>query len=282
MSIRLPILVLGLTLTFSLPFVPARATGGSGIVWMVSAKAISLIESEPNGTALVEAFFDNPNTYVMAPRDQLEMVPPKAIATINFASFAAMRSAFGAHNVDPRYGAVLYDCEGWAYTPLEEQKNPIYYHTLAAELAHNFRLKFIAAPATTLRRALLRPSPDGTYPPFLTTGIVGPIAKVADIFEIQAQGMITQPKAYAALVTNAATEATGANPNITFLAGLSTGPSGQRVTAQQLYQAVAATRAVVAGYWLNIPEQSGYCENCAGARPDVAIGLLQLLKKQSP
>ena len=268
-----------LLLCLVLPLIPLRSASATGIVWMISTKALSLIAAQPDGAGLIEQFFDNPNTYVMAPPDQLALVPAKAIATVNFSSFAAMRSQFGARTVDPRYRAVLYDCEAWDYTPLNEQKNPIYYNTLAAQLAHNFHLKFISAPATTLRKVLLRPLGPGRYPPFMATGIVGPIAAVADIFEIQAQGLLPQPEKYRSLVTNALTAATAANAKIIFIAGLSTGPSGRTVTARQLYNAVVVTRQTgVAGYWLNIPQQSGYCEKCSSARPDVATGMLELLQ----
>jgi hypothetical protein len=190
-----------------------------------------------------------------------------------------MRAAFDAGRVDARYGAVLYDCEAWKFTPMAEQKNPVYYYGLAAELAHRHRLKLIAAPATTLRKVLLQPTGPDTYPPFMRTGIVGPIAKTADIFEIQAQGLLPQPDNFVNLVRNAATEARAANPNIVFLAGLSTSPSGRMVTAADLLQAVASTRSFVAGYWLNIPSKSEYCEACEEARPAVAAVFLRELQR---
>lgn len=273
---RLALPLLG---TAALGATPAHAVDTAGLVWMISSKALGMIATQPGGPALIEAFFDNPRTYVMAPADQLAQVPRKAVAIVNFPSFAAMRAAFGARKVDARYGAVLYDCEAWDYTPAEEQRNPVYYHRLAAQLAHDFRLQFIAAPATTLRKVLLQPTGPGVYPPFMKTGIVGPIAAVSDVFEIQAQGLLPQPDKYRALVENAAASVTAANRKVVFLAGLSTGPSGREVTAEQLYRAVAATRPSVAGYWLNIPEKSGHCEACGSARPDIAIQLLLLLQR---
>ncbi len=267
-----------------LAFAPEPAAAASApLVWMINTKALSLLAGEPGGADLVAHFFNTPDTYVMAPRDQLAQVPPRAVAVINFPSFAAMRAAFGAGRVDPRYGAVLYDCEAWKFTPLEEQKNPVYYYGLAAELVHSHRLKLIAAPATTLRKVLLVPTGPGTYPPFMRTGIVGPIAKVADIFEIQAQGLLPQPDKFADLVRNAAGEARAANPKLVFLAGLSTSPSGRTVTAADLVDAVARTKSLVDGYWLNIPAKSEFCEACEEARPAVAaVFLRQLLKTAAP
>jgi hypothetical protein len=260
----------------------AQAGTGAPLVWMVSTKALGLLGAEPGGAALTARFFNNPDTYVMAPRDQLALVPPRAIAVINFPSFAAFRSAIYRGRVDARYGAVLYDCEAWAATPVVEQKNPIYYYGLAAELAHRHGLKLIAAPATTLRKVLLCPTGPDTYPPFMETGIVGPIAKVADIFEIQSQGLLPQPDKYVDLVRDAAAEARAANPDIVFLAGLSTNPSGRAVTAAGLVEAVARTRAQVAGYWLNIPANSAFCEACGKSHPEVAAGLLRQLQNGGP
>lgn len=253
------------------------------LVWMINTKALSLLAAEPGGADLVARFFNTPDTYVMAPHDQLALVPPRAVAVVNFPSFAAMRAAFGAGRVDPRYGAVLYDCEAWKFTPIEEQRNPVYYYGLAAELAHSHHLKLIAAPATTLRKVLLPPTGPDAYPPFMRTGIVGPIAKVADVFEIQAQGLLPQPDKFVDLVRNAAAAARAANPKIVFLAGLSTSPSGRTVTAADLLQAVTRTRPLVAGYWLNIPAKSEFCEACEEARPAVAaVFLRQLLKAEAP
>jgi hypothetical protein len=115
----------------------------------------------------------------------------------------------------------------------------------------------------------------------MRTGIVGPIAKLADIFEIQSQGLLPQPDKFAELVTNAAKEARAANPGIVFLAGLSTNPSGRTVTAAGLLDAVARTRSMVAGYWLNIPEKSEFCEACDVAHPAVATVFLRQLQRRA-
>ncbi len=256
-----------------------QAAPAAPVVWMINTKALGLLGAEPDGAALIAQFFNTPDTYVMAPRDQLSLVPPRAVAVINFPSFSGLRAAFNAGRVDARYGAVLYDCEAWDATPVVEQRDPIHYYGLAAELVHRHGLKLIAAPATTLRKVLLQPTGPDTYPPFMKTGIVGPIAKSADIFEIQSQGLLPQPDKYVDLVRNAASEARAANPNIVFLAGLSTNPSGRAVTAGDLAEAVARTRSIVAGYWLNIPENSVFCKACGEAHPAIAAAFLRQFQK---
>ncbi|MVU77410.1 hypothetical protein GPX89_09135 [Nocardia sp. ET3-3] len=61
------------------------------------------------------------------------------------------------------------------------------------------------------------------------------------------------------------------------LAGLSTNPSGQTVTADQVHAALDATRSFVDGYWLNIPQAGTACPRCGTAQPQVAVTLLRQL-----
>jgi hypothetical protein len=61
------------------------------------------------------------------------------------------------------------------------------------------------------------------------------------------------------------------------LAGISTNPSGQRVSADDILRAIAATRDSVDGYWFNIPWPSEYCPRCNDFRPDIAIEVIRHL-----
>jgi hypothetical protein len=64
------------------------------------------------------------------------------------------------------------------------------------------------------------------------------------------------------------------------LAGISTQPSGQQVTADDILRAIAATRDTVDGYWFNIPRSSEYCPRCTDFRPEIAIEVLRRLAGQ--
>ena len=66
-------------------------------------------------------------------------------------------------------------------------------------------------------------------------------------------------------------QARQSNPKVLVLAGLNTNPNGQRVTADDILRAIAATRGVVDGYWLNIPRPGIHCPRCNDFRPDIAI-----------
>jgi ATP phosphoribosyltransferase regulatory subunit HisZ len=78
-------------------------------------------------------------------------------------------------------------------------------------------------------------------------------------------------------IARAAAQARAVNPKVLVFAGLSTNPSGKRVTAQQLFDAVQATRAEVDGSWLNIPGGGAYCPKCGEPQPQVDIDLLRML-----
>jgi hypothetical protein len=95
--------------------------------------------------------------------------------------------------------------------------------------------------------------------------LVGAIAKVAGVVEIQAQSLERAPQTYRAFVRAAAAQARAANPHVTVLAGLSTNPPGPVVSSQQ---------RGVAGFWLNVPGQGPRCPACNAPRPDLARQLL--------
>jgi hypothetical protein len=49
------------------------------------------------------------------------------------------------------------------------------------------------------------------------------------------------------------------------------------VTADDIFDAIVATRHHVDGYWLNIPQPGEYCPRYNDYRPDVAIDGLRRL-----
>jgi hypothetical protein len=70
-------------------------------------------------------------------------------------------------------------------------------------------------------------------------------------------------------------QARQANPNVLVFAGVSTNPNGQQATADDIFNAIAATRHHVDGYWLNIPQPGEQCPRCNEYRPDIAIDVLR-------
>jgi hypothetical protein len=262
---------------------PAAGPLGPGkLTWVVTAKALQLMRAVPGAAGIVERFFDDSRTYVVVSPAQLDEVPAKAKAVMGFSSQAQIAAALAAGPPDPRYAGVLYDCEAWDFTPVEEQRAPGAFHRRAAALVHAKGLTFLAAPATTLRKVVLPPVREGVWPGFLATGIIPDAAAEADLFVIQAQGIAGDIDRYVDLVAGGAMQARRHNPGVVVLGGLSTRPSGRDLTVDQLLLAIVRTRNVVAGYWLNIPSDPAYCPDCGEPRPEVAVDLLRRMEAFRP
>jgi hypothetical protein len=153
-------------------------------------------------------------------------------------------------------------------------KSAVQAATSAAAVAHAHGLRFIVAPAIDLTAILSAGSTAPRWRQFLDLGLIGRLAKVADIVDIQAQRLEQDAGVYATFVAAAAAQASLASPGIGLVAGLATNPPGAPVDAQRLTAAIQATRSVVAGYWLNVPSPGIRCPTCDAARPQVAIQVL--------
>jgi hypothetical protein len=203
---------------------------------------------------------------------------PRVVAepVVDFASAAALESAVNAGQLPSGTFGVLYDPETWAFTPLAEQQNPVQAAKAAAAVAHAHGLRLIVTPAIDLASVL---DPSGTGPEwrqFLDLDLVGRLAKVADVVELQAQSLEQNTSVYTAFVQAAAAQANAARPGIDLLGGLSTNPSGVVIDAAELMADIPATRPVVDGYWLNVPAPGPQCPACHAAQPAVAAQVLAL------
>ena len=147
----------------------------------------------------------------------------------------------------------------------------------AAAVAHAHGLRLIVAPALTLTTVLTAGNREPRWRRFVDLNLAGRLARIADAVEIQAQSLERHTATYAAFVSAATSQARAANPRISVLVGLSTNPPGKPVDSQHLRSAIEATRSVVAGYWLNIPDQGARCPRCNPPRPNIAIQTLQAL-----
>lgn len=251
------------------------ATSSTKITWMINAAALDSLQTTAGWSQADNArYFDNANTYVLG------TMPDgwQSMNTRTFTSYTALKAAFDAGTISSSVQAIVYDNEAWQFTPLSEQTNFASSVQETATLVHNHNMKLIATPATDLV-SVLDPNGTGTvYSRYLSLNIVKAAAQYADVVEIQAQGSEASLTTYKQFVREAATQAKTANPNAVVLAGLSTNPSGQKVTGQQLYAAYQATKSFVSGYWLNIPgNQGGYCPRCGTPQPQVAIDFLRML-----
>ena len=196
---------------------------------------------------------------------------------VTFTSAAALEGAVSGGRLGTGIYGVLYDPEAWSFTPAAEQRDPVRAAAQAASMAHAHGLRLIVTPGLDLT-AVLDPGGQGPrWRRFLALNLAGQLARVADVIELQAQGLERDTTLYASFVRVATSQAGAANSRVSVLAGLSTNPPGASVDTRHLTADVDATRSAVAGYWLNIPGPGPRCPTCNPARPDIAIQVLRQL-----
>lgn len=262
--------------TFTTALIAQAAPGGAKrLRWIINGPSVSAFANDPAASR----YLAGSQPFVMQKKDAASALPSswQAVLVRSYTSYAAIQKAFASGAIGPDVGAVLYDNEHWKFTPVEEQREYAAYTQKAASLVHAHHLTFIATPAVDLIKVLDPGNTGARFERFLRLGVIGSSAKYADVVDIQAQGAERNLKLFTDFVRRAAAQAREANPSVTVLAGISTNPSGQRVTSDDVMRAVSATRDVVDGYWFNVPQQSEYCPNCTGFRPDIAIDVFRRL-----
>jgi hypothetical protein len=247
--------------------------------WVIDYSAVDRLDALAPG--LVRHFFDNPRAFVIGPSvTTLQRLGiGAAIPTASFTSETALARAVTHHALPFGTRAVIFDDEHWKRTPLAEQLNPAVYYRRAAQIAHAHGLLLVAAPSPDLVQAK-RPRMPGTqtYAAFLDRRIAAGVARSADVYDVQAQGLETQGPPYASFVQAAALQAAASHPDIELLAGISTDSLRRQRGPSVLLDAVGGAGATVSGYWLNDPPGSQLCPGCAGRYDATAIAFLRALK----
>jgi hypothetical protein len=272
------------TFALALALTPAAAAAasaqpGAAVAkpdWIISQSAIPLLEGAGLKQGQVQVLFGNSRTYLVRPATGTAPVSG-AVRTTSFTDYNALAKAITTHSLPAGTKAVLYDDEAWSFTPKAQQKQPAEYEKLGAQLAHAHHLLFIAAPAVDLVKVLDPTVTSDYYTAYLTLGLAASAARYSDAVDIQAQGSITNLTKYQQFVQAAAAQARKANRHVSVIAGLSTNPSGQHVTAGEFSAAFYAVRPYVNGYWVNIPAGGAYCPKCGTPKPGVAVPLLRSL-----
>jgi hypothetical protein len=243
--------------------------------WILNGPAITNFTTDPTA----QAFFANTQPFVISPKSRNATIPDSwgAVRTRIFPSYIALERAIRNGKIDPEIKAVLYDNEAWTLTPEREQDNFAQYAQQFYELAHQHGYLVIQTPAIDLATRS-QPAGERRFDTFVRLSFPGTAAKYADAIDLQVQGSQVPPSTYAEYVTTATEQARKANPNVLVFAGISTNPSGHTVTAEQIVQAIDATRNVVDGYWFNVPKQGPSCPRCNDFRPDMAIDVLRMLQ----
>jgi hypothetical protein len=272
--------VLGLAVSFAPPPLMTRAATAESkrFHWLFAGKAAAALALN----AEASKFLDGTEPFVFSGPTFKDLPPGwKAIPIRPFKSFGDVRNALEENTLASDVRGVMYDYEKWRFTPEEEQKNPASYVKQAADVVHAHGLLFFTAPAVDLVPVLApnsdRQRQDETY---LRLGIAADAARYADVVDIQSQRFERNTTLYAKFVKEAAAQARQANPNVIVLAGVSTQPSGQYVTANDILLAIDATRDFIDGYWLNIPAPSEYSPAVTEFRPDIAVDVLRSLARR--
>jgi hypothetical protein len=223
--------------------------------WIMGSGELSAAQAA--GASSVRYAVSSAHLFVLLLRGQTSTAGQQVA---DFRSYAEFKKMIRQGAIPASIRWVMYDNEQWSLTPAGEQADPVRYEQLFAELAHQHGYKVILAPAQDLVLVNDRNGfQDGStsWQSYLSTGLATASARYGDIYEIQAQryemSMYRSQHDYANFVAAAAAQARAANPDIVIYAGLST----QRVSgAGQLFEDYLATRDLVEGYWLNIPQSA--------------------------
>ena len=252
---------------------PSQQAAGAGPAWFVTRAALKSLMADQTardrllGTQIYE---------ILRPgQEPLAGVGARPVVT--FTSAATLKQAVTSGQIPPGTYGVMYDPEVWSFTPVDEQRDPVSAAAGAASVAHAHGLRFIVSPALNLTTVLSPGSSAQRWRRFLDLNLAAEFAKVADVIELQAQSLERDATSYTTFVREATAQATAAKPGVTVIAGLSTNPPGSTVNSTNLVAAIAATRALVTGYWLNIPGPGAQCPTCGPANPAVAIETLRTL-----
>lgn len=212
--------------------------------------------------------------FIVGPQTNMDKLPANAVPTQTFTSYIDLVNTINA-GLNPAIKAIVLDLENWAATPIAEQKNPVQFYKLAEDIAHKNGLTLIATPAINLVSAIEPNFTGDKYTAFEQLGLAAKIAPYVDVYEIQSQQIEANTAQFTSFVSAVSAAVRSVSPNATVLAGISTNPAGQTVTAQQVYSSVVATESIVNGYWINIPAASPSCPSCGLPQPQIADEVLQ-------
>lgn len=222
--------------------------------WIVSAGLLSRLGLVAHATAA--HFFNTPRTFVTGASTAslaLEGMG-SAVPTTSFADEIKMAAAVTAGRLAPGTAAIVYAAGATRATPLAQQRNPAHYYALAAQVAHQHGLLFIAAPQTSLVRTLAPRTPTRARDAeFLRLGLARDTARGADAFEAPAQANQDDASSFASFVGSASRQAIRSHPGIEVLAALNAGLPQSTSSSDSLFDAVLSTRLTVAGYGFSGP-----------------------------
>jgi hypothetical protein len=160
------------------------------------------------------------------------------------------------------------DVERRDFTPVYQQKHPVWAIQHICHLAHARGARCIAAPAADL---------FGGETGYLRFDVAR-AARWADVFEIQSQSAELNLTNWRHWIYKARHQAKAANPNVTVMAGLTTSDRVGHVTGRALLRAVRSAEYLrVHAFWLNVPGAGPMCPTCGAINPYPAVWMLKEL-----
>jgi len=202
-----------------------------------------------------------------------------ALATLKYESFAKFKSDVSAGRIDPTVKVVVYDPENWADTPEQERKDPGRYLAMFRDLAKSRGYVYGAAPSrdivTVSGGLCTRRSGERISDAFLRCRIAEKAAACSstgvcpDIYQAQSQVHESDPAMFRWFLEQTRAQARAVNGNVTFHGGISTSPYRTVATAEMLYTAHQAAKALVQGYYFTVN----------GGEEDVARAFLARLRQ---
>jgi hypothetical protein len=243
--------------------------------WIVGYSEVQrLLARAPN---LTRHFLDSPRTFVVgasAPTLQ-QLGLGAAVPTASFSNETALASAISRGQLRSGTLAVMYAPQhSRSLTPTDQQLHPGKYAASAARAAHSHGLLIVAAPAASLVAASAPRTPaHAFYSEFVKLQIVPGVARYADSYAIQADGLETRRSAYLGFVQGVALQAAVAHPGVELLTGVSGSSLSNGQAAEVLLNAALATGKVASGYWLDDPPGAQACPTCTSAAAALLRGL---------
>ncbi|HJX06754.1 MAG TPA: hypothetical protein VJ736_01670 [Actinomycetota bacterium] len=204
-----------------------------------------------------------------APRSITIGEPIGAPVALSWSSERRFARELSERTIPSSVRIVLYDPEGWIATPAAERRSPVPAMLAFGALARANGYLPVITPHPSLMAvhgaacgAIVGESFEAAY---LRCGIQAAAARSADIVEVQAQFLETDPDGYERFVTDAAAQAREANPSVQVVSGISTMFTED---PQVLVAAWRSVRGVVDGHYLNVPQ---------GIRPTVAAAFARTI-----
>ena len=176
---------------------------------MLTRGALGQVLSDPTVAARLEAA----RVYEILTPGEPPLAAAGAEPVVTFSAVSTLRQAVNGGQLPAGTRAVLYDPEVWPYTPVTEQRDPVQAARQAAAVTRAHHLTLIVAPALDLATA--QPRTGGPlWRQYLRLNLIGGIARVAGVVEVQAQSLERDPQVYRAFVRAAAAQARAANPHV--------------------------------------------------------------------